>query len=115
MQSMRWPKLFWVSACAPLASVIISTLLVFLFKAQNHGISIVRAKKKKRVKRILFPFYLSLQLSDNQDISESFPSQIGQLKCGLNRPSWDKLLFDPTYLGLTMKTGLITGILSLTV
>ncbi|KAG2575262.1 hypothetical protein PVAP13_7KG424000 [Panicum virgatum] len=77
--SMRWPKLFWVSACAPLASVIISTLLVFLFKAQNHGISI-----------------------------------IGQLKCGLNRPSWDKLLFDPTYLGLTMKTGLITGILSLT-
>ncbi|KAG2575260.1 hypothetical protein PVAP13_7KG424000 [Panicum virgatum] len=39
---------------------------------------------------------------------------IGQLKCGLNRPSWDKLLFDPTYLGLTMKTGLITGILSLT-
>ncbi|CAL5025042.1 unnamed protein product [Urochloa decumbens] len=78
--SLRWPKLFWVSACAPLASVIISTLLVFLFKAQNHGISI-----------------------------------IGQLKCGLNRPSWDKLLFDSTYLGLTMKTGLITGILSLTV
>ncbi|CAO2044019.1 unnamed protein product [Urochloa humidicola] len=77
--SLRWPKLFWVSACAPLASVIISTLLVFLFKAQNHGISI-----------------------------------IGKLKCGLNRPSWDKLLFDSTYLGLTMKTGLITGILSLT-
>ncbi|KAL6651903.1 hypothetical protein ACP70R_010828 [Stipagrostis hirtigluma subsp. patula] len=77
--SMRWPKLFWVSACAPLASVIISTLLVFLFKAQNHGISI-----------------------------------IGQLKCGLNRPSWDKLIFDTTYLGLTMKTGLVTGIISLT-
>nr|CAB3488500.1 unnamed protein product [Digitaria exilis] len=77
--SIKWPKLFWVSACAPLASVIISTLLVFLLKAQNHGISI-----------------------------------IGQLKCGLNRPSWDKLIFDSTYLGLTMKTGLITGILSLT-
>lgn len=77
--SMRWPKFFWISACAPLASVIISTLLVFLFKAQDHGISI-----------------------------------IGQLKCGLNRPSWDKLLFDPTYLGLTMKTGLVTGIISLT-
>ncbi|TVU16386.1 hypothetical protein EJB05_39945, partial [Eragrostis curvula] len=77
--SLRWPRLFWVSACAPLASVIISTLVVFLFKAQNHGISI-----------------------------------IGQLKCGLNRPSWDKLLFDTTYLGLTMKTGLVTGIISLT-
>ncbi|BAF16012.1 probable sulfate transporter 3.3 [Oryza sativa Japonica Group] len=77
--SMKWPKLFWVSACAPLACVIVSTLLVFLFKAQKHGISI-----------------------------------IGQLKCGLNRPSWDKLLFDPQYLGLTVKTGLVTGIISLT-
>ncbi|KAF7004306.1 hypothetical protein CFC21_019531 [Triticum aestivum] len=77
--SIRWPRFFWISACAPLASVIVSTLLVFLFKAQNHGISI-----------------------------------IGSLKCGLNRPSWDKLLFDPTYLGLTMKTGLVTGIISLT-
>ncbi|KAL5214010.1 hypothetical protein ABZP36_003162 [Zizania latifolia] len=77
--SMKWPKLFWISACAPLTCVIISTLLVFLFKGQKHGISI-----------------------------------IGQLKCGLNRPSWDKLLFDPTYLGLTVKTGLITGIISLT-
>ncbi|KAK3141304.1 hypothetical protein QOZ80_4BG0332100 [Eleusine coracana subsp. coracana] len=77
--SLKWPRLFWVSACAPLASVIISTLVVFLFKAENHGISI-----------------------------------IGQLKCGLNRPSWDKLLFDTTYLGLTMKTGLVTGIISLT-
>ncbi|EAZ37975.1 hypothetical protein OsJ_22321 [Oryza sativa Japonica Group] len=79
LQSMKWPKLFWVSACAPLACVIVSTLLVFLFKAQKHGISI-----------------------------------IGQLKCGLNRPSWDKLLFDPQYLGLTVKTGLVTGIISLT-
>lgn len=40
-QSMRRPKLFWVSAGAPLASVILSTLLVFAFKAQNHGISVV--------------------------------------------------------------------------
>jgi hypothetical protein len=48
MQSIRRPKLFWVSACAPLASVIISTLLVYLFKAQNHGISIVRTETSER-------------------------------------------------------------------
>nr|CAD1817166.1 unnamed protein product [Ananas comosus var. bracteatus] len=77
--SLKRPKLFWVSAGAPLACVILSTLLVFLFKAQNHGISI-----------------------------------IGKLKCGLNHPSWDKLLFDATYLGVVMKTGLVTGIISLT-
>ncbi|XP_064941154.1 probable sulfate transporter 3.3 [Musa acuminata AAA Group] len=77
--SIRRPKLFWLSVGAPLASVIISTLVVFLLKAQNHGISI-----------------------------------IGKLKCGLNRPSWDNLLFDSTYLGTTMKTGIVTGIISLT-
>ncbi|CAK9142689.1 unnamed protein product [Ilex paraguariensis] len=38
---MRKTKLFWVSAGAPLASVIISTMLVFAFKAQHHGISVI--------------------------------------------------------------------------
>ncbi|VAH37781.1 unnamed protein product [Triticum turgidum subsp. durum] len=55
-----------------------------------------------------------MQHDGKQQIYESFLPQIGSLKCGLNRPSWDKLLFDPTYLGLTMKTGLVTGIISLT-
>ncbi|KAJ7942995.1 Sulfate transporter 3.3 like [Quillaja saponaria] len=77
--SMRKPKLFWVSAGAPLVSVIISTLLVFAFKAQNHGISV-----------------------------------IGKLQEGLNPPSWNMLQFHGTHLGLVIKTGLITGILSLT-
>ncbi|KAJ3704729.1 hypothetical protein LUZ61_008434 [Rhynchospora tenuis] len=77
--SIKKPKLFWVSAGAPLASVIISTLFVFFFKAQDYNISV-----------------------------------IGKLKSGLNGPSLDKLLFDGTYLGITMKTGLITGIISLT-
>ncbi|CAK9157576.1 unnamed protein product [Ilex paraguariensis] len=79
MQSMRKPKLFWVSAGAPLASVIISTLLVFAFKAQHHGISV-----------------------------------IGKLQEGLNPPSWNMLHFHGSHLGLVMKTGLVTGIISLT-
>ncbi|XP_019421616.1 PREDICTED: probable sulfate transporter 3.3 isoform X2 [Lupinus angustifolius] len=77
--SMRKPKLFWVSAGAPLVSVIISTLLVFAIKGQKHGISV-----------------------------------IGKLQEGINPPSWNMLRFHGTYLGLVMKTGLITGILSLT-
>ncbi|PSR88160.1 Sulfate transporter 3.3 like [Actinidia chinensis var. chinensis] len=76
---MRKPKLFWVSAGAPLASVILSTLLVFAFKAQHHGISV-----------------------------------IGKLQEGLNPPSWNMLRFHGSHLGLVMKTGLITGIISLT-
>lgn len=77
--SMRNPKLFWVSAGAPLVSVIVSTLLVFAFKAENHGISI-----------------------------------IGKLQQGLNPPSWNMLQFHGSYLGLVIKTGLVTGIISLT-
>ncbi|XP_038713939.1 probable sulfate transporter 3.4 isoform X2 [Tripterygium wilfordii] len=39
--SMRKPKLFWVSAAAPLTSVIISTILVFCLKSKAHGISVI--------------------------------------------------------------------------
>ncbi|XP_023913911.1 probable sulfate transporter 3.3 [Quercus suber] len=77
--SMKRPKLFWVSAGAPLVSVIASTLLVFASKANNHGISV-----------------------------------IGKLQEGLNPPSWHMLHFHGSHLGLVMKTGLVTGILSLT-
>eukprot|EP00268_Persea_americana_P049991 TRINITY_DN5403_c0_g1_i4.p1 TRINITY_DN5403_c0_g1~~TRINITY_DN5403_c0_g1_i4.p1 ORF type:complete len:634 (+),score=107.47 TRINITY_DN5403_c0_g1_i4:242-2143(+) len=77
--SLKRPKLFWVSAAAPLVSVLLSTLLVFTFKAQNHGISI-----------------------------------IGKLQHGLNPPSLNMLRFHSTHLALVIKTGLVTGILSLT-
>lgn len=76
---MRKPKLFWVSAGAPLLSVIISTLVVFAIKGQKHGISI-----------------------------------IGKLQQGLNPPSWNMLHFSGSYLVLVIKTGIVTGILSLT-
>ncbi|KAF5741694.1 sulfate transporter 3.4-like [Tripterygium wilfordii] len=77
--SMRKPKLFWVSAAAPLTSVIISTILVFCLKSKAHGISV-----------------------------------IGNLPKGLNPPSSNMLYFNGQYLGLAIKTGLVTGILSLT-
>ncbi|KAJ6721264.1 hypothetical protein OIU85_024361 [Salix viminalis] len=77
--SMKKPRLFWVSAGAPLVSVILSTILVFAFKAQRQGISV-----------------------------------IGKLQEGLNPPSWNMLHFHGSYLGLVVKTGLVTGIISLT-
>ncbi|XP_071929177.1 probable sulfate transporter 3.3 [Coffea arabica] len=76
---IKKPKLFWVSAGAPLVSVILATLVVFASKAQHHGISV-----------------------------------IGKLQEGLNPPSWNMLHFHGSHLGLVMKTGLITGIISLT-
>ncbi|KAL1829211.1 hypothetical protein ACET3Z_007623 [Daucus carota] len=77
--SMRNKKLFWVSAAAPLTSVILSTLIVFLLKS-----------KLPMVKTI------------------------GHLPKGLNPPSSNMLYFHGSYLGLAMKTGIVTGILSLT-
>ncbi|GAA0153656.1 transporter [Lithospermum erythrorhizon] len=77
--SMKRPKLFWVSAGAPLFCVILATAFTFAFKAKNHGISV-----------------------------------IGKLEKGLNPPSYNMLQFGSKYLGLTIKTGIITGVLSLT-
>ncbi|XP_052180775.1 probable sulfate transporter 3.4 [Diospyros lotus] len=77
--SMKKPKLFWISAAAPLTSVILSTLIVFLLRSKLHGIS-----------------------------------TIGHLPKGLNPPSSNMLYFHGPYLGVAIKTGLITGILSLT-
>ncbi|XP_065868457.1 probable sulfate transporter 3.4 isoform X2 [Euphorbia lathyris] len=77
--SMRKPKLFWISAAAPLTSVIISTLVLFCFKSKIHGISF-----------------------------------IGHLPKGLNPPSANMLFFDGSYLPLAIRTGIVTGILSLT-
>ncbi|XVF74617.1 hypothetical protein PTKIN_Ptkin13bG0125900 [Pterospermum kingtungense] len=77
--SMRKPKLFWVSAAAPLASVILSTLFVFCIKSKAHGIS-----------------------------------TIGHLQKGLNPTSSNMLYFNGQYLALAIKTGIVTGILSLT-
>jgi hypothetical protein len=37
------------------------------------------------------------------------------LQEGLNPPSWNMLHFHGSYLGLVVKTGLVTGIISLTV
>ncbi|URE10030.1 STAS domain [Musa troglodytarum] len=103
MQGMRRPKLYWISVGAPLASVIVSTLVVFLLKAQNHGISTVSP----------ISHVPSLSLSSPASNLPLITVQIGKLRCGLNRPSWDKLLFDGTHLSTTMKTGLVTGIISL--
>ncbi|CAL5036679.1 unnamed protein product [Urochloa decumbens] len=75
--SARNPKLFWISAGAPLASVIISTILSFIWK--SHSISV-----------------------------------IGILPRGVNPPSANMLTFSGSYVALTIKTGIMTGILSLT-
>nr|CAB3466962.1 unnamed protein product [Digitaria exilis] len=75
--SARNPKLFWISAGAPLTSVIISTVLSFIWK--SHSISV-----------------------------------IGILPRGVNPPSANLLTFSGSYVALTIKTGIMTGILSLT-
>ncbi|KAF1898624.1 hypothetical protein Lal_00023629 [Lupinus albus] len=78
-ESLRKPKLFWISAAAPLTSVILSTIIVFLMRNKVHNIAI-----------------------------------IGELPKGVNPPSLNMLCFNGPYLALAIKTGLVTGILSLT-
>ncbi|XP_052147692.1 sulfate transporter 3.1-like [Oryza glaberrima] len=44
--SKRRTRFFWVSAAAPLASVIIGSLLVYVTHAENHGIQVIGYLKK---------------------------------------------------------------------
>ncbi|KAL5712507.1 Sulfate transporter 3.1 [Ranunculus cassubicifolius] len=76
--SKRKPKFFWVSAMAPLTSVILGSLFVFATHAEKNGVQV-----------------------------------IGNLKSGLNPITVGDLTFSSQYLGVAMKTGLITGIIAL--
>ncbi|CAN4101226.1 unnamed protein product [Withania somnifera] len=40
------PKLFWVSAMAPLTSVILGTILVYITHAEKHGVAVIGELKK---------------------------------------------------------------------
>lgn len=42
MQGKKKKKLFWLPAVAPLLSVILSTLIVYLTRGDKHGINIVK-------------------------------------------------------------------------
>lgn len=44
--SKRTPKFFWISAAAPLTSVILGSLLVYLTHAENHGVQVIGYLKK---------------------------------------------------------------------
>ncbi|KAK7285305.1 hypothetical protein RJT34_20072 [Clitoria ternatea] len=44
--SKRQPKFFWVSAMAPLVSVILGSLLVYLTHAEKHGVQVIGELKK---------------------------------------------------------------------
>ncbi|KAL6537547.1 putative sulfate transporter 3.4 [Orobanche minor] len=77
--SIRKPKLFWISAAAPLASVVLSTILIVCLKSKLHNIQ-----------------------------------TIGHLPKGLNPPSSNMLYFSGPHLALAIKTGILTGMLSLT-
>ncbi|XP_042006933.1 sulfate transporter 3.1-like [Salvia splendens] len=76
--SKKRANLFWISAMAPLTSVILGSILVYVTHAEKHGVQV-----------------------------------IGHLKKGINPPSFMDLNFDSRYLPTAIKTGLITGIISM--
>ncbi|KAL2323522.1 hypothetical protein Fmac_027901 [Flemingia macrophylla] len=44
--SKKQPRFFWVSAMAPLTSVILGSLLVYFTHAENHGVQVIGELKK---------------------------------------------------------------------
>lgn len=45
MQAKRKKKLFWLAAISPLVSVIVSTLMVYVTRADKNGVNIVKHVK----------------------------------------------------------------------
>ncbi|KAK1377575.1 STAS domain-containing protein [Heracleum sosnowskyi] len=82
LTGLKKPKLFWISAAAPLTSVVLSTLSVFIFKTNKSELNVILV----HCHRVLT----------------------------LNPSTISKLYSPGPHLGLAIKTGLITGILSLT-
>ncbi|XP_010051595.2 probable sulfate transporter 3.5 [Eucalyptus grandis] len=74
----RNPKLFWVSAIAPMVTVVVGGLFAYLARGENHGIPIV-----------------------------------GHLNRGINPLSIKDLNFESQYLPVTLKAGILTGILAM--
>lgn len=44
--SKRRPRLFWISAAAPLMSVVLGSLVVYLTQAENHGVQVIGRLQK---------------------------------------------------------------------
>ncbi|CAL9049006.1 unnamed protein product, partial [Musa banksii] len=100
-QSKKGPKFFWVSAAAPLTSVILGSLLVYFTHAENHGVQVVSSHN-----------LLAATVQINPE-SRAITVQIGYLKKGLNPPSLTNLVFSPPHMAVALKTGIITAIIAL--
>ncbi|KAJ8434812.1 hypothetical protein Cgig2_033534 [Carnegiea gigantea] len=73
--SKRRAKLFWISAIAPLTSVIVGSLVAYLTHAERHGTAV-----------------------------------IGDLKEGLNPPSFKDFALSSPYFPIAVKTGIVAGV-----
>lgn len=65
MQSTKRPKLFWISAMAPLTSVILGSILVYFTHAEKHGVQVVTISLPTRrvclsYQSFTFPFLLQV-------------------------------------------------------
>ncbi|KAJ6938734.1 hypothetical protein NC651_005236 [Populus alba x Populus x berolinensis] len=111
--SKRKPKYFWVSAMAPLTSVILGSLLVYLTHAEKHGVQVCYRSTSR-----LPPSRPKLVDPTTQSpwtliASPEWSLWIGNLKKGLNPLSFTDLVFVSPYLTTAIKTGIITGVIAL--
>ncbi|RZS20390.1 hypothetical protein BHM03_00052889 [Ensete ventricosum] len=110
----RSPTYRNLDGAAPLTSVILGSVLVYLTHAENHGVQVVGS--------LLLLSFGDGAISCNHVHSNlimpsilGHVSQIGYLKKGLNPPSATSLTFMPPYIMVALKTGIVTGVIALAV
>lgn len=103
-------------AIAPLLSVIISTLLIFVTRADKHGVAIVRTLILPDGIMLFCVFYsFPFEAYAVCDIPKSLPPKVKSIKKGVNPSSADKIFFTGDYLGKGFKIGVVSGMVALTV
>ena len=110
---------------APLMSVILGSILVYLTHAEKHGVQVVSNLSGSLSAHVMQPLqyiYIYIDwrsdvawLIDIRDFFCRYYTQIGHLKKGLNPPSLSDLAFGSPYLVTAIKTGAVTGIIALAV
>ena len=95
-----------MSAFAPLVSVIISTLFVYITRADKKGVAIVSIIK------FTFLSYFIYVLSFG---AQNLLFQVTHIDKGVNPSSASEIFFSGKYVGAGIRIGVIAGLIALTV
>lgn len=111
-QAKKYPKLFWVSAIAPLTSVIVATFCVYITRADKEGVAIVSTLNFYH-----FDFVFSSPEKGFGKLTLRFIllCQVNRIERGINPSSAHEIYWTGDLFLKGFKIGVVAGLIALTV